>query len=108
MKRWSILLMLLVIARTQGEVRGGEKNGSFPFETVELRGGEIIVTLPATGIRWQVEDAAGKRRETKPGEAFALKAGATLRLVEMLSSYDVTAHLVPEAGAQITGHFLSR
>ncbi|MEO5916829.1 MAG: hypothetical protein ABIS50_21555 [Luteolibacter sp.] len=78
-----------------------------PFQSIVVRDGAIIATLPAT-IAWMVTVGTSEPRRSKPEEAFTLHAGSVIRLSEHHSSYLVTAQITPKAGLTIDSTFDAR
>ena len=75
-----------------------------PFQSIVVRDGTIIATLPDTP-RWLVTVGTAESELSKPDESFTMQAGAVIRLAERHSSYQVTAQIVPTAGVTIESTF---
>ena len=78
-----------------------------PFDSVIVRDGTIVATLPVNP-HWNVRVGSAESRLSKPGESFTLQAGESLRLDEKHLHYQVTAQLVPKPGLRMVSTFDAR
>jgi len=104
MKTFALLvsIMVSVSAALAGEVP--VSSDPIPFHSVTVSNNVILATLPDSP-RWIVAYGIDDRRQTKPGESFTLKDGASLLLAEHHLSYQVTAQLAPTPGLKIESRF---
>jgi hypothetical protein len=77
----------------------------YPFHSVVVRDDAIIATLPNIGTRWIVREGTADSHLSSYGEAFTLKAGSSLHLIEHHSSCQATAQLTPSPGLKMESHF---
>lgn len=80
---------------------------SSPFESIVVRDGRIIGTLPAVP-HWVVIEGSAEPRRPKPGESFIMEPGSSLLFAEHHCSYRVTARLAPEKGLLVESKFDAR
>jgi hypothetical protein len=78
-----------------------------PFQTIIVRDGKVVGTLPAVPS-WMVIDGSAEPRQVAPSESFSMKAGSSLVFAEQHSSYRVTAQLSPAQGLMIESEFDAR
>lgn len=80
--------------------------GKSPFESVEVEGNEIVVTLPENRRYGLGGEAAGKISTSKPGQVLRLQPGKKLVMgVDRHISYEVVARLKPEPGVEMVHEF---
>jgi hypothetical protein len=78
--------------------------GRSPFQSIAMRDGEIVATLPKFPV-WLIDEGTAEPRLTKPFECFTMRPGTVIGFHEHHASFRATAHLTPVAGLMIESTF---